>query len=301
MIWYAQMIIGRVHLPDAALERQYAAATSALLDGDPLFAQLAEETARISGQNTHPHKSVTIGMMPVAYFGIRAAVETARDPDVAPLLPLDMKRRAGVVRGCSRLMINRARSEGVLTRYYRGTPSLRPLLSKASSAMQLIFDDFGGVGEQSLTPLGDTAIMDESIVAGGALRFLQRNQPAALRAESAAAIVGRSVGLQLVARVPDDVLEQMRTHLGAPYTHTRNLTFEHGVVDFTPDARTYIHSLMEPGYGCPAHSALTEDASGKPTFLRLAWSEIADVLLPPGAKAEQRPAPRPKIPRRKKH
>ncbi|HEX7963511.1 MAG TPA: hypothetical protein VF466_02870 [Candidatus Saccharimonadales bacterium] len=294
------MFIGGVHLPDAALRRQYTANTDALLGGDPLFAQLAEETARISGQNTHPHKSVTVGMMPVAYFGIRAAVETARDPEVAPLLPLNVERRGAVVRGCSRLMINQARIDGILTRYYRGTPSLRPLLSKANSAMQLIFNDFAGVGEESLTPLGDTAILDETIVAGGALRFLRRDQPAALQAESAAAIVGRSVGLQLVARVPDDVLEQMREHLGAPYTHVENLRFEHGAVDFTPAARAYLHSLMEPGYGCPAHGALTDDASGKPTFLRLAWSEIADVLLPPGAKAERPPAARGKGPRGKK-
>ncbi|HSX34096.1 MAG TPA: hypothetical protein VLF62_00440 [Candidatus Saccharimonadales bacterium] len=295
------MLLGDIHFPDAMIEAQLAANRQEFLGGaDPLYVQLGAQTAEAAVQFAEPQKRALVGLMPVAYFGIRAAIQTVQQPEVAPLLPASVERRSDVIRGCSKLAITRALRSGTLKSHYMQSDTLAPLVTNDPRKVLAKILNPEETVESGLTSLGDVAIMDEAIVAGGALRFLKRSAPEALQAEPAAAIVGRSVGLQLVARVPDEKLDVMRTHLGMPYTNHRYLTYNYGAVDFTTEARDFLHSLRTPGAGCPAHQALTQETSGQPTFLRHVWADLAEALLPPHAKADLPPQKRPPSSKKKK-
>jgi len=288
------MLLGDTRVPDAAFHESVAASTELLLAGtDPLYTHLQEQTAEAAAQAKNDRLMSAAGLIPVAYFGIRAAIEAAEHPDIAPALPASVQHRAFAVRSCSGLIIKNAVVDGTLTDYYENTPDLAPLLRARKGLLaNLLADTSREALLYGLPRLGDVAIMDEGIVAGGALRLLRRYHRDLLAQEPAADIVGRSVGLQLVARVPDDALDTMRIHLGVPYTDPKHLQLMHGNVDFTSEARRFLHGLMIPGKGCPAHNVLTNEAASEPTYLRMAWADLARVLLPPHAKADL-PAARP--------
>lgn len=282
------MLLAGIHFPDAALEEQARVNGEQLLNGaDPLYEQLAVQTAQAVEQQARQGISVakqtTTGFMPVAYFSMRAAVQTVRHPEIAPLLPSPVELRGGVIQRCAALMTTYALHSGALLGHYTESEALAPLMSKTPIGE---FLQPNTPYAQRITLLGKVAINDETIVAGGALRFLKRVHPKVLKNEPAAAIVGRSTGLQLIARVPDARLEDMRTRFGLPYVGHEHLTFRNNAVDFTDETRKFLHGLMKSGVSCPAHFALTEGASAEPTFLRLVWADLAEALLPPRAKAE---------------
>jgi hypothetical protein len=287
------MLVEGIHFPDAAVIQQLNASREAFFGGaDPLYAQLAAQTAEVAENQANSEKRALASLMPIAYFGIRAAVETVRQPDIAPHMPASVERRSSVIRAYSSFVITDALRTGAFAAHYRENDALAPLINDDPRHIVANFLSSKGTFEEQLTTLGEVAIMDASIVAGGALRFLKREQPALLRAEPAAAIVGRSVGLQLVARVPDEKLDVMREHLGSPYTNSKNFVYEWGALDFTSEARLFLNSLRQKGTGCPAHNALTQGTASEATFLRLVWSDLAEVLLPPHAKAEAPPGRR---------
>jgi|GEM_PF-5715053 len=293
---------------DAVTERHATTNCQELLSGtDPLYNQIAEQTAQAVGQFTNPAKQGMTALMPVAYFGIRAATQTLLHQELAPLLPTHVEARGNTARNCSSIMIARALRSGALLSYYNDNEVLAPLLKNDPRRVLRQLLDPGAAYEAHLIELGDVAILDETIVAGGALCFLQRKHRAMLEAEEtaegesgAAAIVGRSIGLQLVARVLDDNLEGMRINMGMPYTDPAHFVLRDNVVDFTKKTRTYLHGLIQPGGGCPAHRALTSDTATQPTFLRMVWADLAKLLLPPNAKAELPPQKRPPKPRKKR-
>jgi hypothetical protein len=185
-------------------------------------------------------------------------------------------------------MITSAVHSGNFIKYYLSNSHLHALAADSDGGVSGVLRNRDSLGK-FLQELGDVAVLDASIVAGGALRYLQREHPEALQDESAADIVGRSVGLQLVAGVPDDRLQAMRKRLGFPYTARQYLTRTGTDLDFTAQARAFLHSLQQNGTGCPAHDALTHHTVPQSTFLRHAWADLAGIVLPPNATAGMRP------------
>lgn len=133
-------------------------------------------------------------------------------------------------------------------------------------------------------PLGQSAFGDVSIMAGGAVRLLQAEQPAMSGADIRSTVIA-SEDLRQLGMIPGETIQEAADTLGNPYINSSELWFDEAAkqVKLTKDALNYLQGLHErrPESGCPAGrmTYIPEGFTQRENPMREGWRDIAAYLV----------------------
>ncbi len=221
--------------------------------------------------------------VPAVKLVVDSTLGILTQPEVEARLPREVATRRKVAVHFGEYVIGVAVHSDIFRHFYTKNQSLAPLARSILGELTNP-DDTKYISALCLAPFFDT-----SVVAGGALGFLQRREMAG---QNPAEVIGRSRGLLMIAGVEKGLSGKAFDYLGAPYAGDAHYTLDERqdepAVTFTAETRDYLHSLMTEDSGCPT-GRLAEFGRPDVSLLQASWERLVNYLVPPDATVTAKP------------
>ncbi|HYF97157.1 MAG TPA: hypothetical protein VD947_03925 [Patescibacteria group bacterium] len=244
------------------------------LSGEGPYAELAQTCVdtkdKIPGRTTH---------IPGVDLIVNSALDVLAQPDVYGRISPEIATRTKVAVKCVNRVAKLIGNDANRQDFGQASDILLPL------DYGLRGRDFGPNSDLALR-LSRAAFIDVCILAGGAVRFLDREDTA--DEESRSAIIARSSGLLDFSRIRQNAMKDALDYLGRPYADTRHYVWtKDRKVDFAAEAKDTLQNMRARGRGCPAHRVPSPDNT-KINLLQDRWGAMVQYMVPEEAKASDR-------------
>lgn len=214
--------------------------------------------------------------VPATQFALACSLDILRHPDVETQLPSEVKTRADAAKEMTSEVVKSAVKRGTFYKAYERAGLIDYFSSQAMARLALS-------DRETVTSLGRAAIEDAAHLIGGGVHFMQTQ---GVPQSSYGDILARSSGLLAFAKVHVNNTEDVHQVTGRPYTYDHNF-----ILDTTPQLKLRFSAGalqaidLYRGDGCPASKLRAE--GGRGSLLQQNWRELATLLAPEYARADQ--------------
>jgi hypothetical protein len=216
-------------------------------------------------------------LVPAVDFAIGVGLNVCRLPTVQERMSNEVFHRADAAAFIATLAVDKAVRKNLFIDAYRKSPWLSKYDPRSIPELR---------DANFLRTLGEPPFMDVAIVAGGALRAIQKRGIT----EGEQDIIAASSSLEIIAYPHTRFMPGVTSHFGRPYAHIRHYSINTDVspptVDLTREAKATVRANTSNESGCAAMKIRLENGD---TLFTQRYQEILRYLLAGRAVASYNP------------